>query len=62
MQDKELVTIILEGRIDSKNASETEKKIHEKLSGKEPAKVVIDAETGIYIQRRTSCYPQDQEE
>ena len=49
MQDKELVTIILEGRIDSKNASEAEKKIHEKLSGKEPAKVVIDAAKLEYI-------------
>lgn len=49
MQDKDLVTIILEGRIDSNNASKVEESIHEKLSGKEPAKVVIDAEKLEYI-------------
>ena len=49
MKENDLITINLEGRIDSNNASEVEKTIHDKLSGKEPAAVVIDAEKLDYI-------------
>ena len=47
--DNEKLTIELEGRIDSGNASEVENGINDALKDKEPSVLILDAENLDYI-------------
>ena len=47
--DNDIVTIALEGRIDSGNSSDVENEIHEAIGDKKPASVILDASALEYI-------------
>ena len=47
--DNDIVTIALEGRIDSGNSDDVENEIHEAIGDKKPASVILDASALEYI-------------
>ena len=47
--DNDIVTIALEGRIDSGNSGDVENEIHEAIGDKKPASVILDASELDYI-------------
>lgn len=47
--DNDIVTIALEGRIDSGNSGDVENEIHEAIGDKKPASVILDASALEYI-------------